>query len=722
MDIVLLLGAGAEPAQSIARRLVANGARVYGLANKFPDQGFSHRDFVPVGVNPADPSAVRAEVEKIIAKEGAASAVILAGHNPVEDAFEAAHPNDVALAIFAGLAAPLAAVRAAMPGLVRRRGLVLAITRPVFGPGAALGGVVEAGLASFCDGLFGELRDTGARVSHIRLQENAGPADPAARFTNAPQSRVQPDIVADTVEAVMNLRENNAITRLVLRPQATREEPRLPVTAEPRLASLQVVQLPTSKNYPPAEDKIRTPDYRRPDYAPPPEAREEEEEDDDEAVDPELAYLIKPRHRDRFVRDNTPAAAPAREQRRPEAQETAGDEISGEENPPENTGAEPRQPAREPHRDAAQAPQHRREPRQEQNRYHNPYAPQPPAHRRNDDRGPRHGSLRIQSPVTTDGRPVDAQPSQQELRDRELRRRQEESRRNDGRQGERRIEQMPRPPGWQGPRCPQHIAVPPRSAQEQRQPQQQQQPKAAPAQPAAVPAASTPASAPAPVVTPAVVSPTPTKAAVVAAAYGENDLFHTLKNRREQPQHPEERRDERRDTAREGRARARDDGHRPRIITDERGHAVGAHKLGKGPASDESRDDNAGEPAKPAVTPRPAPVIVPVEKSDESAEKKSTGRSEAVTLNFAKKPAPAEATPVAVAPEIPAEETVAAKPAKAAKKAPAKKSTAAPAEVPVAKPAKASKAAKAEVAPETETPAPAKPAKKAPAKKAAPKK
>lgn len=729
MDIVLLLGAGAEPAQSIARRLVANGARVYGLANKFPDQGFSHRDFVPVGVNPADPSAVRTEVEKIVAKEGAVGAVILAGHNPVEDAFEAAHPNDVALAIFAGLAAPLAAVRAAMPGLVRRRGLVLAITRPVFGPGAALGGVVEAGLASFCDGLFGELRDTGVRVSHIRLQENAGPADPAARFNNAPQSRVQPEIVADTVEAIMNLRENNAITRLVLRPQATREEPRLPVTAEPRLASLQVVQLPTSKNYPPAEDKIRTPDYRRPDYAPPPEDREVEEDDEDDAVDPELAYLIKPRHRDRFVRDNSPAPAPMREQRRPDAfvpneasSENSGEETPGNENSRENSGAESRQPVREPRRDAAQAPQHRQEPRQEQNRYHNPYAPEVPKHRRNDDRGPRHGSLRIQSPVTTDGVPQAPQPSQQALRDQELRRRQEESRRNDGRQGERRIEQMPRPQGWQGPRCPQHIAVPPRSAQEQRPPQQQQ-PKAAPAQPAA----AAPAASSAPVVVPAVVSPTPTKAAVVAAAYGENDLFHTLKNRREQPQHPEERRDERRDTAREGRARARDDGHRPRIIIDERGHAVGAHKLGKGPASDATRDDNDGENAAKPVTARPAPVIVPVEKSDEPEDKKTTGRSEAVTLNFAKKPAPAAKAPVVAEPEIPSEKAVAEKPAKAAaKKTPAKKPAATPAEAPVAKAPKAAKAAKAESAPEAEAPEPAKPvkavAKKTPAKKASPKK
>lgn len=431
MDIVLLLGAGAEPAQSVARRLVGLGARVYGLAHKFPEQGFAHRDFVPVPVNPADPAAVRAEVERIVAREGAVNTVILAGHNPVDDAFESAHPNDVALAVFAGLAAPLAAVRAAMPGLIRRRGLVAAITRPVFGPGAALGGVVEAGLAAFCDGLFGELRDTGVRVCHLRIQENSGPADPAARYTSAPQSRVQPDIVADALEAVIRLRENNALTRLVLRPQATREEPRIPVTSEPKLASLQAVQLPTSKNYPPAEEKIFTPEYRRPDYAPPPgEGDEEFEDEGDDAVDPELAYLIKPRHRDRFVRD-TAEAEPS-----PDDRGAAPDGAPGAA-APEDASERPReQPRRQ------EAPQHRQEPRQEQSRYHNPYSPQPPHQDRNrQQRPPRHGALRIQPPNMGDEPRPRGLPAQAPQGERP--------------QPQRPYEQMPRPKGWQGPRLPQ---------------------------------------------------------------------------------------------------------------------------------------------------------------------------------------------------------------------------------------------------------------------------
>lgn len=590
MDIVLLLGAGAEPAQSIARRLVGLGSRVYGLSNKFPEQGFAHRDFVRVPVNPADPAAVRAEVEKIAASEGAIGAVILAGHNPVEDAFESAHPNDVVLAVFAGLAAPLAAVRAAMPGLIRRRGAVMAITRPVFGPGAALAGVVEAGLASFCDGLFAETRDTGVRVCHIRLQENAGPADPAARYNNAPQSRVQPEIVADTVESVMRLRENNAITRLVLRPQATREEPRIPVTAEPRLASLQVVQLPTSRNYPPAEEKIFTPEYRRPDYAPPPDDRDfESDEDDDEAVDPELAYLIKPRHRERFVRE-TPVAHAEPEAREPEA---AKEEDAAKEAPMETRIDGTRVPALREDM-PRHAPQHRQEPRQEQNRYHNPYAPQPS--RRQEQRGPRHGAIRIQAPNTTGERADEGARAPAEHR-------QNQPQRPEPGPGRPiRFEQMPRPRDWQGPRYPQggvkgNGPTPPAHPQPPRERGPDLHPGYRKAQEEAQRAAAERAQNPA--------------AAEPAGERAPQESRPPQEQRRPQQER-------------------RTQDYQPRIITDASGRPVGG--------------------AAPVSTPtaQPVPVIVPVESGKNAGDKNATGRSEAVTLSFGKPPADGTGEPTAL--------------------------------------------------------------------------
>lgn len=665
MDIIVLTGAGAEPAQSIARRLVANGARVYALANKLPDKGFAHRDFIPVGVNPADPASVRDAVDAIVAKEGAVGAVILAGHNPVEDAFEAAHPNDVVLSVFAGIAAPLAAVRAALPGLIRRRGLVMAITRPVFGPGAALGGVVEAAQAAFCDGLFGELRDTGVRVSHIRLQENPGAGDPAARFTQSPQSRVQPDIVADTVEAVLRLRENNAITRLVLRPQATREEPRLPVTSEPRLAALQVVQLPTAENYPAPEEKILTPRYRRPDYAPPPEDKEIEPDDDsDDSVDPELAYLIKPSQRARIVRDDTPAPAPrARDDARgrwsdaaPEEHDRHADEHpfeGGEDDeaapePAEHEAAEAPAAERAPRSDA---PGYRQPPRRDEFRDARDQRDREPPHRHplgtRDNRPPKPGAVRLQPPITSNpAEPaaprVDLHPGYRAKQEELARQRREsgepEPRSPQAQPGRppRPYEQMPRPPGWQGPRMP--------------QPQNNQ------------------------------------------------------------PQRPGDRphRDDRRDP--------RDHRFRDAAPADATPPAESAPAPTDAPAPADAPAATSDAPVAPAPKPVVLPVIIPHEVSPESGDKPASGRSEAVTLAFtppaprAAEPAPAPAeTPAPADAESASDDKPKRKPA--AKKPAAKPAKAAKSDEPAPEAGEPPAAPEAPAADSTDTPA-AKPAAK----------
>ncbi len=294
MDVIFLTGAGSEPGQSIARRLVGAGFRVYGLAAQFPPQGLAHRDFVPVAVNLADSAAVRAEVEAVLAKENTVFGAILAGNYPVEEPFEATHAEDIATALNAGVASPLTLVRQVLPQLVRRRGYVVALTRAPTGAGAVLAATVEGALRQFTRELFAELRDTGVKTAQVRLEGNSGAPDPAARFTQAPQSQVQADIVADAVESIFRLRENNALTELVLRPQATREEPRLPISAEPRLRAVQVVQLPPPQNFPPPREIILTPERKRPDYAPPPGAGETDDwEDEEDFVDPELRYLLK---------------------------------------------------------------------------------------------------------------------------------------------------------------------------------------------------------------------------------------------------------------------------------------------------------------------------------------------------------------------------------------------------------------------------------------------
>lgn len=303
MDTFIITGANAEPAQSIARRLCEMGARVYGIAGTFPESDFAFNEFFPVACDVTSPSAVSAEIQKILEREKTISGVIFSTQYLACDAFETMPIEEITLAVNALVATPLVIARLALPSLIASRGSVIAVSPNTVTPrGHVLNNIMDASIKVFLGTLFGELRDTGVKSCHIFLQNNPGTPDPAAAYTNAPQSRIQPDIVAETVETVLRLRENNALTQIVLRPQATRETPHIPVSAEPRIRTLQVVRLPESKNYPPAEEPILTPKYRRPEYAPPrgqkaldaaEDAALEAEEFADDYVDPELRYLVK---------------------------------------------------------------------------------------------------------------------------------------------------------------------------------------------------------------------------------------------------------------------------------------------------------------------------------------------------------------------------------------------------------------------------------------------
>lgn len=325
MDTVIITGASGEPALSIARRLCGLGIRVYALAGKVPENGLGADEFISVPCDLTSPESVVSAVKSISEKENHVVGIVLAGQYISDDAFEAISPEEIPLAFNAQVVSPLCAVRVVLPSLIASRGHVIVVS-PGAGTsaGRALNAAADGAGRAFAGALFAELRDTGVKTCHILLQNNEGAPDPAARFTTAPQSRIHADIVADAVETVFRLRENNALTQMILRPQATRETPRIPVSAEPKIRALQAVELPPAKNFPPEEEPIPTPAYRRPDYAPKKTELPAAERDDtndgfsDDYVDPELRYLLKneaPRNRDGNG-EGVPADARGNERRR----------------------------------------------------------------------------------------------------------------------------------------------------------------------------------------------------------------------------------------------------------------------------------------------------------------------------------------------------------------------------------------------------------------------
>jgi hypothetical protein len=79
-----------------------------------------------------------------------------------------------------------------------------------------------------------------------------------SRSVKAPQSVIDPLLLADAVESIIKFADGNIITELTLRPQATREEPKLP-REMPVVNAYPEILLPSLEKRPPLQKPIHTP-------------------------------------------------------------------------------------------------------------------------------------------------------------------------------------------------------------------------------------------------------------------------------------------------------------------------------------------------------------------------------------------------------------------------------------------------------------------------------
>lgn len=293
MDTALVTGADSGIGLQIARQLVELGYRVYGLAADFSACNWQHHDFMQVVCDLSRTDHLQQAWEHIAAHNPQVGVVVFARPSPeLPNGFEAAAAEDIAHCVQSGLLAPLLLTRWALPSLVRFRGHVISIGWN--GQGAcrqgAVAAAIEGGLHHWSQGLFEELRDTGVKVCTVYPWRNAGAADAKARLKLEPQSEVDAKFVAKAVAQLLQSKENNLVTQIVVRPQGTREEPRIAPSVEPLLAGPKDIVLPDPDKRPPPPQPIPTPEPRRPD-----DAWEFDDEDDEDEweEDDELDALLE---------------------------------------------------------------------------------------------------------------------------------------------------------------------------------------------------------------------------------------------------------------------------------------------------------------------------------------------------------------------------------------------------------------------------------------------
>ncbi|WOO39851.1 SDR family NAD(P)-dependent oxidoreductase [Rubellicoccus peritrichatus] len=281
MDVAVITGASAGSGLAISRRLVAMGMRVYGIDADYENCAWKHEDFIKVTCDVFRQDKLAMAWKEIVDRDPEVSVLVHAAHAKVPASLESAHPDDIHRALEARLIGPTLLMRYALPRIIRIRGTVLFLTTNT---GNAIDYMVDGAIASLSSAAFAELRDTGVKICEIALQPNVEGEEADSRFT-----RIDFDVVGEAVESILRLPANNVVTRLVVRPQATREEP-FKATAPLLRWGPDDIQLPPREKFPEEPDPIMTPPRERPLDAPPPG---EYDDDDFEDEDDELDRLLE---------------------------------------------------------------------------------------------------------------------------------------------------------------------------------------------------------------------------------------------------------------------------------------------------------------------------------------------------------------------------------------------------------------------------------------------
>lgn len=302
MDLALVTGADKEVGERISQKLIEQGFRVYGFAQSFREGGFAHREFYPVVCDLTSPEMIQKNFEAIVERGERVFAVVHAEQRKTRNAFETTETDEMVYALQCGLIGPMVLTRLALPHLLKYHGYVINVAwnGQRRAPWGAVSAATQGGLFHFGRELFAELRDTGVKVCTVSAEENrwdetgddndeqSGQKPP--RRVAHPQSRIEPELVAETVAQLLRFRENNLLSEIVIRPQGTREEPRIPVAVAPLVMAPHDVCLPDPDKALPAPEPIYTPEPKRPADAPPPGY--DDDEDDEEDEDDELDLLL----------------------------------------------------------------------------------------------------------------------------------------------------------------------------------------------------------------------------------------------------------------------------------------------------------------------------------------------------------------------------------------------------------------------------------------------
>ncbi len=223
MKAAIVTGASSGIGLEISKILINNQYRVYGIGRDFNECNLPTEDFIKVSLDLTKTSEL---ITRIIEIKKSDEIHILINNAGVGyfGPHEELNPGKIHEMVTVNLETPLVLTQLLLRDLKKFRGYIINISSVTAFKSNTHGcayGATKAGLSSFSDSLFDEVRKYGVKVITIHpdmtrtnFYRNAGFCEGITEDTY-----VKPEEVANSVDFILNQREGMVVSEITLKPQ-----------------------------------------------------------------------------------------------------------------------------------------------------------------------------------------------------------------------------------------------------------------------------------------------------------------------------------------------------------------------------------------------------------------------------------------------------------------------------------------------------------------------
>lgn len=223
MKAAIITGASSGIGLAISKLLLKNKYKVYGIGRDFTKTDMDAEDFIKINCDITKRTALTAIIKEIKRKDDIHILVNNAGagyFGPHEEL----NPEKIHEMVSVNLEAPLIITQLLLRDLKKHQGYIFNISSVTAKKSNTHGcayGATKAGLTSFSDSLFDEVRKYGVKVVSIHPDMTKTNFYRNANFSEAaaPDTYLLPEEVAQIIDMILNQREGMLISEITLKPQ-----------------------------------------------------------------------------------------------------------------------------------------------------------------------------------------------------------------------------------------------------------------------------------------------------------------------------------------------------------------------------------------------------------------------------------------------------------------------------------------------------------------------